>query len=151
MKKLISIMILGFVVSVGYPYAKVFAQEQKPLLEYVENLQQAKNILRPDRKWLMITRDPFDPIIVVVPRDPVGRVNGHPAAAVAPDDQLNDVRVIGIVRLEKEYRAYVAVGTKYCVVNLKDTIRQFHVTTIDMDQVVFKSGSKEIIKKRGKL
>jgi hypothetical protein len=141
MKDALSITILVAVLSAGYLSADVMAQVQKLPIEYVQSLDQARDILKPQGKPLIITKDPFKPIIMPAKKGIIAK----------PVDILSDVKVLGIVKLDDDYRAFIRVGTKERVVSLQDTVRKFTIIDINMEQVVFKSGNRTVIKKRGKL
>jgi len=157
MNRTITITIVALFLTAGYSSAKAMAQEQKPFADYVQSLQQAEEILKPERKMLMVTHDPFEPIIVMPTRNEAiaagAKLNNKPAAVAGkpPGDDLNDVRVVGIVRLDNDFRAFVFVGDKPRVVNVQDKIREFTIVNINMDLIVLNSGLKRIIKKRGKI
>jgi hypothetical protein len=146
MKKIIPVMLM-ITLMAGFPFTKATAQLPKPVVQYVQNLELAKIILRPQHKELLVTRDPFNPIIAPAPKlNSFDRRSG-----AATKGQLDDVLVLGIVKLDQDYRAYIKFGDKTRVVSVQDTVGKYTITDINMDQVVFRSGNKEFIKKRGKL
>ncbi len=134
-------------------------------IPYVESPQLAKLILRPEPKTLQINRDPFKPLIIPkkakpgVPGGP-GKKDAEPEVPIP--EIIQKMELIGVVKLEGEFRAYVKTvtktgtktGTKTMVLRMQDKvpdkIEDYTVEFIGLDQIVLKSPHHEVVKKRGK-
>ena len=123
-------------------------EEEKPLVEFVENADLAKVILKPERKPLTISRDPFKPLITKE-MAAAGDLDNK-IIPTGQEQALEDVVLIGVVKLGEESRAYFKTGDKTGVFKIQDKIRGFTIEEINIDSVVLKSGDRKIVKKRGK-
>lgn len=121
-------------------------EEEKPLIEYIESVDLAKVILKPERKPLKISRDPFKPIIA---KDSDDEMAGE-IIPIGQEQALEDVVLVGIVKLGAESRAYLKTDSKTGVFKVQDKIRGFAIVEINPDSVVLQSGDRKIVKKRGK-
>ena len=146
MMKVFFILILTFL-TLGFSTLKCLAQEPRPLVALIENLDMAKNILKPLNHQLMVTRDPFKPIIVA-PK-PLSQLNLKKKKIKKPEDLLKDVELQGVVRLESECRASIMVGPLSRIVNVGDKIRKYTITKIDLGFMVLSNGKRVITIKRG--
>src|SRR5665213_2957687 len=102
MKKIIPIILIIALIA-GFPFSKATAQYPKPMVQYVQNVELAKIILSPPHRELLVTRDPFNPIIAPEPKF----TSYAKQSVTAAQSQLGDVLVMGIVKLDQEYRAYI--------------------------------------------
>ena len=128
------------------PFAKKPAPVpvEKPLITYMDSADLAKIILKPERKPLTISRDPFKPLI----DKPVEFNPNDPNSPTTIEDNLEDVHWVGVVKLGDELRVYLKTQEKTGVFKVGDTIRSYTITHIDIHEVIFKSEKNEVVKKR---
>lgn len=132
----------------GKPKEEVKAPE--PVVEKIDSLELAKIILKPEIKEFKITRDPFSPLITKEMVEEARKKKGELGSPVASDEAMNDVFVMGVIKIDDEFRANIKVGNKTAMYKKDAEIRGFLIDSIDVERVVFKSGKKEVIKQRGK-
>lgn len=121
------------------------------LVEPVKSADLAKVILKPSQKTMLVNKDPFKPIMSKGYVDESISLNPNDAPSQILADAMGDLNVIGIVRMDKDYRAFITTTDKKGVYKVQDKIGNYTIERIEPNQVVFKLGENEIVKKRGKL
>ncbi len=119
--------------------------EEKPLIEYIQSPELAKIILKPEKKPLSVSRDPFKPLIA---EEINAQGQDNSVSPLAEPANLDDVALIGVVKFGSEVRAYLKMSNKTGIFKVGDTLRNYVINQIDSDRVIFKSGNSEIEKKR---
>ncbi len=146
------VLLVAMSSSCSKPKAKALPREEKKaMVEIVDNPQLAKVILRSEKKPLQIIKDPFKPILSKTPTFMPGQENTQ-APSESGQTEAQDVILIGVVKMEDEFRAYVKTGSKLDVYKVQDKIGPYTVLSINIDQMVLQIGdTQRVVKNRGKL
>ena len=94
-----------------------------------ENL--AKFLLKPDRKPVEISRDPFKPLITV-------------KASVKKEEVHVDIVLLGIVKLNNNYTVILRSKSKKGIFKVGDDIEGFKVAEITQNHVILNNGEKNL-------
>ena len=128
---------------------KTAAPAPEKSFEYIQSPELAKVILKPQRKPLTISRDPFKPLIT---KEMVNQnqedMDKKLSSLTTLQDTLDDVILIGVVKFENQFRAYLKTDSKTGIYKPRDKVRNYVIQEINYDRIVFKFGNNEIIKKR---
>ena len=115
----------------------------QPLVEMIDSPQLARMILKPVKKELPVSRDPFAPLI-----NPKKEKVTAPAA-VRDAAQIEDLSFLGVVRIDEEYLALLADRFEKGVYRVNDTIKGFTIVDIQTEEVTFSNSVRTIKIKRG--
>ncbi len=153
MKPITLTLFTVMILAVASQHVFAATETQKPLVEKVEDLELAKVILKANPKILAVKNDPFKPITTKNAFDPTANIVMNPAdlSNQVLADAMGNVNVVGIVRMDQDYRAFITTSDKKGVYKAQDKSGNYTIERIEPTQVVFKLGENEIVKKRGQL
>ncbi len=119
------------------------------LLQPIDSTELAKILLKPKRKPLTMSRDPFKPLF----QKEYLPISSDDINANTPINQsqniLEDIILVGVIKMGEESRVYLKSNLKSGVFRPHDKLGEYNIERIDVDQVVFKRGDNEFIIKRG--
>ncbi len=122
------------------PFKKKEPPAPKAEIKRIENTELAKVILKPQREKLNLDRDPFKPI-----------TSSASAVGYTPtgETELKNVKILGVTKINDEFRALLNVNDKKGVYKVDDMVDQYKITEIMKDQIMLSNGSQTITLKRG--
>jgi hypothetical protein len=148
---LVCMMMVTVVASSGCQQSKhqaLLIEEKKPFVQYVESPQLAELILKPKGKKFLMSRDPFEPITT---KEGMRFTDLGGASAQGADNPVDNIVLVGVVKLDTEYRAFLKFHNKSGVFKVQDKIEDYVIKDINLDQIVLVYEGREIVKKRGEI
>ncbi len=118
-----------------------------PASPVIEDTHLAKVILKQDNKPLSVNRDPFKPLL----QKDLATWQEINKDLVRGDtqDNLSDIKLMGVIKIGDESKAYLMVKDKMSMYQVKDQVREYTISKIDRNEVEFKSDTNIVVKKRG--
>lgn len=124
-------------------------ENKEKALEYVQNPELAKVILKPQQKKLSIAKDPFKPIMqyFMGVGGQEAKKNGLPTGKSGAEDVI----FIGVVKMGDDARVFLKTADKSGVFKVQDKVGKYTLDSIGLNQIVLKFGDVVVIKKRGEM
>jgi hypothetical protein len=115
-------------------------EPEPPVVKMVEDVELAKLILRPESGKLDVSRDPFKPLNYTQQSGPAARQT---------DDLIKQVELLGVTRVNNEFRALLKTASERRVCQINDVVAGYVIEDIMDDRIILNDGARTITLKRG--